>query len=385
MPRFPASRLFLFLLITLAALPLALVAPPAAAQEPQTEGEFAGEIEVTEVALDVLVTDSQGNAILGLEPKDFQITDGDAEVDVTSATFYSNRSFVESGLAADRLGVSPTDVPVDRYFILFFQDQRGIDPSLVRDLTEAVFWTKKWVEEEVQLSDWIAVLSYDTKLKVHTDFTRDTDMILEALTGVAKGRDPGANWPSRQKSGDNAGPSLTKNLPQGNDLRKQTRRMVYSGLKTTAEAAGYITGRKNLMFYSVGFGQVSDFGTYQVDKRYYPSMMESLNDNNVAVYAISLKKNLANETTLEGLYNNGLSLLADDTDGQYYFNFANFKNPLAEVVRDNNGYYLVTYKASIRPDSEKARKKATEEFREVDVKLDNPEFVVRARKGYYWD
>lgn len=378
MRRFPAPSFALLLLITLSALPLA-------AQETQTEGEFRGEIEVSEVALDVLVTDTQGNAILGLEPKDFKITDGDAEVEITSATFYSNRVFVDSGLAADRLGVSPTDVPVDRYFILFFHDQRGIDPTLVRDLSEAVVWAQKWVQNELLPSDWVAVLSYDVKLKVHSDFTGDTDVLLEALTGVSKGRDPGANWPSRQKSGENAGPSLTKNLPQGKDLNKQTRRMVYSGLKTTAEAAGYITGRKNLMFFSVGFGRVSDVGTYQADKRYYPPMMESLNDNNVAVYAISLKKNLANESTAEGLFNNGLSLLANDTDGQYYFNFANFRDPMAEVVRDNNGYYLVTYKASIQPDSEKARKKATEDFREVEVKIDNPDFVVRARKGYYWD
>lgn len=368
----------ILLLATLGALPLW-------AQENKPEAEFRGEIEVTEVALDVLVTDREGNAILGLEPADFRITDGDAEVQITSATFYSNRSFVESGLASERLGIDSSDIPVDRYFILFFHDQRGVDPTLVTDIMDAVRWTKEWVSDELLLNDWVAVLSYDVKLKVHTDFTRDKDQIMEALKGVTKGRDPGSNWPSRQPGADSGGPSLTRNLPQGKELDKQTKRRIYSGLKVAGDAAGYIVGRKNLMFFSVGFGQLSDFGTYRTDKRYYPPMMESLNDNNVAVYAISLKMSPANENAVEALLNNALSELASDTDGHYYFNFNNFRVPLAQVVRDNNGYYLVTYKASIRPESEEAQKKATEEFREVEVKLDNPEFVVRARKGYYWD
>ena len=46
-------------------------------EEPAT---FAGEVQVVEVLLDVLVTDKDGNVILGLEPGDFIMSLGDAHI-----------------------------------------------------------------------------------------------------------------------------------------------------------------------------------------------------------------------------------------------------------------------------------------------------------------
>lgn len=356
-------------ILTLATL---LALPLAAQEEPQAE--FRGELEVTEVLLDVLVTDGSGNAILGLQPEDFIVEDQGQNVDLTSATFYSNRRFLDSASAAERLGVAPEEVPVDRYFILFFHDQRFEDPSLTNEELEAIRWVRQWVDFELLPSDWVAVLSYDAKLKVHQDFTTNKQALNDALTSVAKSKDPGANWPSRQDLDTVRGPSLRKNLPQGKQLNKQSRRQIYSGLKLTAEAAGYITGRKNLMLFSIGFGELNDVGTYYPDQRYFPPMVEAMNDNNVAVYSISWIRNLAQESAEVRDLGNALSLLSADTGGTYYFNFANFTTPLRQVVDDNSGYYLLSY-SSERPAGESG-------YSRVTVKTRNPSFVVRARQGY---
>lgn len=360
------STLFTLTLVTLLALPLA------AQEEPQAE--FRGELEVTEVLLDVLVTDGSGNAILGLQPEDFIVEDEGEKINLTSATFYSNRRFLDSASAAERLGVAPEEVPVDRYFILFFHDQRFSEPTLTTDQLDAIRWVRQWVDYELLPSDWVAVLSYDVKLKVHQDFTTNKEALQNALTSVAKGKDPGANWPSRQELDSVRGPSLRKNLPQGKQLNKESRRQIYSGLRLTGEAAGYITGRKNLMLFSIGFGRLNDVGTYYPDQRYFPPMVEALNDNNVAVYSISWVKNLAQETPEMNDLGNALSLLSADTGGTYYFNFANFNDPLREVVNDNSGYYLLSY-SSERPAGETG-------YSRVEVKTSNPSFVVRARQGY---
>lgn len=360
------STLFTLVLTTFMVLPLA------AQEEPQAE--FRGELEVTEVLLDVLVTDGSGNAILGLQPEDFIVEDEGEKVDVTSATFYSNRRFLDSASAAERLGVEPKEVPVDRYFILFFHDQRYEDPSLTADEMEALRWVREWVDFELLPSDWVAVLSYDVKLKVHQDFTTNKQALRDALTSVAKGKDPGANWPSRQELEASGGPSLRKNLPQGKQLSKETRRRIYSGLKVTAEGAGYIKGRKNLMLFSVGFGELNDAGTYIPDERYFEPMVEALNDNNVAVYSISWVKNVNQESPEMATLGNGLSLLSAETGGTYYFNFANFSDPLRKVVDDNSGYYLLSYTAE-RPAGDIG-------YSRVEVKTTNPSFVVRARQGY---
>jgi VWFA-related protein len=222
---------------------------------------------------------------------------------------------------------------------------------------------------------------------VYQDFTTDNEGILRALDGVARGKDDGGNWPSRVEL-TGSGPSLRQNLPRGDELSKRSRR-IYSAMSTVAEAAGYIIGRKNLLLFSVGFGDAGEFGfnpadfsnlestrfgTYRADERYYPGMMQRLNDNNVAVYAVSLIKNLSDETLGQGIVGNSMSLVAADTGGEYYTNFVNFRFPLREVVEDNNGYYLLSYGARLPA--------GTDGYREVDVKTRNPNFVVRARRGY---
>jgi VWFA-related protein len=292
---------------------------------------------------------------------------------------------LESANLAQRLGVSPDQVPVDRYFILFYDDPRQVYPDLTNQLLDALRWSRRWVHQELLPNDHVAVLSYDVKVKLHQDFTTDNEAILRALDSVARGKDPGGNWPSRAELSD--GPSLRQNLLRGEELSKASRK-IYGALGAVADAAGYVIGRKNLLLFSVGFGDSGEFGlspaavsnlpstpfgTYQADKRYYPSMMQRLNDNNVAVYAVSYLENLADEAFDQGLLNNGLSLVADDTGGEYYANFVNFRFPLREVVEDNNGYYLLAYRSRV-PEGDA--------YREVDVRTTNPSFVVRARKGY---
>lgn len=373
----PRLRTLATLAVALAAL-ASLPAAPARAQEQPPD--FAETIDVSEVLLDVVVTDRDGNVILGLQPEDFIVTDGEQQVDVQSATFYSNRAFLESAALAERLGVTPDEVPVDRYFILFFHDPRSLFPNLVAEQLDALRWARRWVHQELLPNDWVAVVGYNYSLKVYQDFTTDNEAILAALDDVGKGgKDPGSNWPSRFDPAD--GPTLRANLPRGKELRRQSKK-VYSALETLAEAASYIRGRKNILMFSVGFGDSGDFSsltdwsTYRPDERYYPPMMERLNDANVAVYTISLLKDIRDENAAQAVLGNSLSLLSDDTGGRYYFNFANFRNPLSDIVEDNNGYYLLSYSAEhVRGDAG---------YRQVDVRTANPDFAVRARQGYLY-
>jgi len=126
--------------------------------------------------------------------------------------------------------------------------------------------------------------------------------------------------------------------------------------------------------FSVGFGQPRPGGTYAPDVRYWPPMMESLNDNNMAVYSISWIKNMALETDVDSSLGNSLSLLAVETGGRYFGNFVNFKEPLVMINEDNNGYYLLSYDAEYPA--------GNAGYRKVDVRVENPDFVVRARQGY---
>ena len=343
-------------------------AAPETQQAPEAQGRFEGEVDVREVLLDVLVTDRKGNVIVGLDKDDFVVKEDGKPVELTGITFYSNRRLVESQQELVKKGIEVDRIPEDRYFILFYEDQKGkaIDaPQLLKQQILAGRESRDWVREAVQPHDWVAVVSYDNKLIVHQDFTHDKRLLLAALDEAIKSKDPGANWPSRVKSD---GPSLTAGLPSGNALRDKTP-TIYEAMQVLADAAGKVTGRKNLLFFTAGFGRVDSFGLYTPDPRYYPPTMRALNDNNVAVYPIELWP----AGTVHELAS-ALNKLALDTGGRYHFNFTNFATPMELVAKENSGYYLLSYRATHPADKSG--------FQRVEVETTNPEFRVKAREGY---
>ena len=350
---------------------LSLLSFAARAQEPP--GEFGSEVDVSEVLLDVRVTDSQGNVILGLGPDDFVVREDGERRPVETVSFYSNRR-LEGPIPKSLEGkVSQDGETTERYFVLLFDDQRRSDlggpANLMRRQLDAGRQAKAWVRT-LPPSDRVAVLSYDAKLKVQTDFTADRQQLEAAIDAAVQGKDLyGGNWPSR--AGDTpAERSLLAGLPQGEALDKQSRRLQQA-IETIAEAAGEIRGRKNLILFSSGFGEVNRFGQYIPDQRYYPPMMRALNDNNVAVYTIDLVP-----TEVQHELSNAMNVLSEDTGGRYFFNFTSFRSPLEQIEDTNSGYYLLSYRSP--------HERGTSGYQEVEVETRNPEFRVDARQGYLY-
>lgn len=334
------------------------------------ERPFEEEVEVTEVLLDVLVTDRRGNVVLGLDEDDFVVEEDGDRMEISDVTFYSNRRFLESTERAEDLGIEPDAVRPDRYFVLFFHDQRDVLPRITAQLLDAGRRAKQWVRTELQPTDWVAVVGYDYDLDVFQDFTTDRGRLERAIDQAVRGVEP-ESWPSRQERGD--GPSLIANLPSPRDLQRSTGRF-YGAMEILAEAAGAISGRKNVILFSIGFGEPSSFGMYTPDSRYYRPMVQALNDNNVAVYSIDLISIDATTNVLENVYGNSLSQLSSETGGQYYFTGVNFLTPLEKVAEDNSGYYLISYR-SRHPEGESG-------YQEVRVRTVNDDFRTRAREGY---
>jgi len=335
----------------------------------QPSARFQGQTNVNEVLLDVLVTDKSGNVIVGLNKSDFVVKENGKPVDLTGITFYSNRPFLESKDLTAKTGLEIDKVPENRYFILFFDDQKqaaATSPVLLSQQVQAGIQAKKWIAENLLPNDWVAVASYDYKLKIQQDFTRDTRALQSAIDDAIRGKETEGNWPSRLAYVN--GPSLLVNLPRGNELRDRTPR-IYDGIRLVAEAGGRITGRKNLVLFTHGFGRINNFGQYEPDVRFYPPMMHALNASNVAVYALDLVP--------AGIIHplaNAMNQLAQETGGEYYFDFTNFGTPLKEVAKENNGYYLLSYAATHPLDKTG--------FQKVTVQTTNPEFKVKAREGY---
>ncbi|HEX2252841.1 MAG TPA: VWA domain-containing protein [Thermoanaerobaculia bacterium] len=361
-----APPLLVLALLTFAAAPAAL------AQEERPRGEFEGEVDVTEVLLDVVVTDRQGNVIVGLEPEDFRVREDGREVPVESVVFYSSSEPLESAEEMAARGIDVDRVPEDRYFILFVDNVQKYSATrldLVQQQLRAGQDAAEWVRR-LPPADWVAVVGFDRKLEIHADFTRDKEAAAAAVRRAVSGKEGSANWPSRQKSADAAGPSLTDDLPSGRALLRATPR-VYDALELTAEAVDDVVGRKNLIYFGIGFGELDGFGQYRRDERYYPDMIQALNDANVAVYPLDVAPSGADHP-----FEDALSGLAHDTGGRYLPFFTSFETPLNEITREAGGYYLLAYRAT-HPAGDSG-------FQRVEVSLDDPKLQVRARRGYLY-
>lgn len=339
-------------------------------QQTNPQGQFEGKVNVNEVLLDVLVTDARGNVVVGLDKNDFVVKENGKPVDLSGVTFYSNRRLTESSPALAKAGVSTDQATEDRYFILLFEDQKDTAqeaPRLLSQSLEAAKRARGWVEGEMLVNDWVAVASFDTRLKIQQDFTHDRRALVEAIGDAIKGKDREGNYPSRVDT--SKGPSLFAGLPKGTELRDKTTNL-YEAMQQIARAAGNIRGRKNLLLFTFGLpGRQDTFGQFVPDKRYFEPTVQALNSNNVAAYAIDLTP-----PAVEHTLSDSLNKLAVDTGGRYFFNVTNFSTPLDQVSKENNGYYLLSYQSD-----QPAGKSG---FQEVEVTTTNPEFRVKTRRGY---
>ena len=366
---------------SIAALLTLAVSPAARAQTPAVEpigqqeapllvAPFGAEILVSEVLLDVMVTDKEGNPILGLGPDDFAITEDDRPVKVTGATFYSNRRHVgtepaPAGAREDNAGLAP------HYFIFLFDDQRRNSadvPGLLQRQVRAGRDAIEWLREGLAPTDWVAVAGYDNRLKLFQDFSQDREALERAIQSATTGRSGRENFPSRQSPSTPGAPALAPGLPVGDALGQETP-TIYEALTVIGEASASLVGRKNLLMFTTGFGRMNRFRQYEPDPRYFEPMSESLNDANVAIYTFDLTDTGANHP-----FANAMSHISDDTGGRYFPNVLHFKTPIADVARETSGYYLVSYRAE--------HLTGLRGFQRVEVTLANPELEVTARKGY---
>ena len=331
--------------------------------EPALGLTFEGLVEVSEVLLDVLATDEDGAVVRGLGPDDFIVEENGESVALTSVSYYTTR-YDEQPKAAD-------ETPSSRYFIFFFHNQWqqgrfGVD--LMRQQMRAGLESRRWLEEEMLPSDWVAVVGYGRGLRFYQDFTQDRAALTQAFKAAAVGKKPASDVPLRRRSPGAFELGILQRLPQGREL-KQRSGTIYEALGLVAETCGYLVGRKNLLMFTIGFGDEVRFGEAEADPRYYPQLETALNDHNVAVYPIDLSP--AGRGTRQTDF---LTQLAEDTGGVYHEDFYGFINPLRDIGGDNYAYYVLSYQSE-HPAGEIG-------YQRIEVKARDEAIQVRTRKGY---
>jgi VWFA-related protein len=345
---------------------LALALPGFAQQEKIDAKQFEEKIDVNAVLLDVIVTDSRGNQILGLSKDDFVIKENGVAQEVDSVDYFTNRRLLDTREESAPFKVE--QVREDRYFIFFFDKPE--DPGVLFDqLTQARYAVRDFIRQDMKENDLVAIVGHDVRLKVWSDFTSDKAKLESALNDSARFGKGVLEAPA----GD--GPSIMRSIDKPS-MNKRTG-SVYQALDILAEAVRPIRARKNLVLFSPGvvdIGETVRSGMIMNRSNHLDPALQSLNAANVSVYSVQLQRQLDPEVNTTPLYHQRLSELANETGGEYYQFSTSFKPVVKKVEQANAGYYLVTYR-SRKPRGEKG-------FQRVNVSLKNPEFKVVARSGY---
>jgi VWFA-related protein len=267
--------------------------PVGAAGPPQRVEEH---VEVRRVLLDARVVDSFGRPILGLTRDDFRVlVDGEpAELEtiewVTAAEPYPPTA--TSGADAPTANVPA----LGRLIVFFFQ----ADFAGVR-LTGHMRMKAKAIEflNSLKPEDRVAVVSFDSHLKLRQDFTCDRELLTRTIHAAIRF----GNEPQLQPG---PFPSLARHF-DFQAARRAAR--PETGLLVTARALKGLPGAKSLVYFGWGLGEFRPPRVFMGED--YDAARLELAAGRVTVFAIDVTD--ADYHTLEV----GLEQVAADTGGFY--------------------------------------------------------------------
>jgi len=362
------------------ATPAASSAPasvPAAEPGAVSAPGFGEEIAVRLVTVVVRVVDGAGDPVLGLTPADLRVRVGRREVPVAAVDWVSAEAAAPgpaesagpakpagssapaaadwrpprapAGSAADAAATpapsAPPALPAEApgRLVVFFVQADNNSPSRVRGHLRTLPFTRELLTA-LQPADRVAVMSFDSHLKLWLDFTRDREPVSAAIWQAIHfgGRPPGPPGPpaAREPEPDAGGPSLARHFDFDAALRAASPERA---LAVTAAALAALPGEKELVFLAWGLGDFSPMGT-KMTPAFAPAV-QALTAARASVFVLDVTE--ADSHSLEV----GLRGIADATGGTY--DKTNLFPSLAmrQLARTISGYYVLSLDAAALPES----------------------------------
>ncbi len=300
--------------------------PSVAGQEP---AHVLPAVETSRVVLEARVTDGKGRPIVDLGPPDFRLEVDGRPVPLESAVWVAEAPVTApdrpEGEAPDAAFVAPPPGPGRLVVLLFQKDFEG---SRLRGLLRGLRQAKDLV---VPLSprDRVAILTYDSRLRLHLDFTADQALVRRTIDESVLLR-----WPAPPEPGPP--PSLAAHL------RREEARAAASpeaALLALGRAPGPIPGAKVVLFFGYGLGEMQ--GASVVLPPVYDQAVEALDRARAAVFCLDVTEAESHSLEL------GLQRAARDTGGEYLKVHQNPGAALDRVAAALAGHYVLAFE---RPD-----------------------------------
>jgi len=282
--------------------------------EPDTTGLATFKSDVSVVTVDVSVTDSKGHFIPGLPPAAFRVLEDNVPQQIKSIT----------------PGEAPMTVAMVVEFSARFQQFYG--STWYQTLTAAYGFA-----QSLKPDDYLAIIAYDIRPEILSDFTTDRRKTQEALQRL--------------------------NIPGFSESN------LYDALTDTADRMSGIEGRKAIVLIASGIDTFS--------KKNYGETRKALQEAGVPVYAIGLMQALRDMADARGALgsiqrldflqaDNAMRTFSKETGGMAFFPrfLGEFPTIFQNIRQALSQQYVITYNPS------NAAHDGT--FRKIKVELVNP-------------
>jgi VWFA-related protein len=266
----------------------------------ERRGAVRAEARVERVIVDAYVTDSRGDPLPDLGPADFRAAVDGRETSIESAELMPAGAGEAPPSDAGSRETGPVQFAPGRLLIFFFQTDLFVPSRLIGSLRMAL-QARRLVDTLVP-TDRVAVLSFDSHLKLRQDFTSDRERLRAAIdasirTGPAPAVDAGP------------APSLARHF----DFRSAKRAITPErALELISRAAEPIAGAKSLLFFGWGLGTIGGLpGPSARDRLDSEAALPALATARIHIFTLDVTD--ADYHSMEG----ALQRISDLTGGRY--------------------------------------------------------------------
>jgi VWFA-related protein len=367
------------------------------------ESTFRLSINANIVLTNVIVRDKKTGAVVkGLKASDFTITEDKKPQRIISFDYQNvNDAAVlhEATTAGGKISVadllnnnfaaSPAQLKDHRLIILFFDLSSMQD----EDIDRAVDAAKKYVTQQMQPADLVALVSMSTGLTMDQDFTSDKEALLRVLQkyeGIDETGFTNGTTGSTSGTPDDT-TAFAADDTEYNSLNTDRELLAIRAISKSLER---VDQRKSMLYFSGGLTRngieneaslraatneaaKANLAIYSVDSRGLQALppvgdasQGSLRGNSAysgAAATTQLSTNFASQETL--------GTLSSDTGGKAFFDSNDFAPAFQQVQRDTEAYYIIGFRST--------NQRHDGSYRHLTVKVDRSDVKLEYRPGYY--
>ncbi len=279
--------------------------------------KFDERVEVERVVVDVRVLDNAGNPVTGLGVDDFSVRIGRSPVPIESAMWVGGDTTETTGTT------EPAESPggPDGRLIIFLI-QKDFEPSRMVGLMRMLIEGRNFIEE-LTPRDRVAVLSFDTQLKIWLDFTHEREPLRRILQRGILLEHP-------HPVAGTSDVSLMRRLDPSKAARTYT---IEKALLAIAEALNGVPGAKSIVLLGHGFGRLGFTGVTM--EHGYEEARDALLAARTSVFSLDVTN--ADYHSLEA----GLKLISRDTGGFFARTHLFVGQAMKRLAGAIAGYYVL--------------------------------------------